>query len=61
MCHEGWFRRRKRDERFEEELRYLLDDRERERSEPPMPIVENDPDVVADAERAPDDAPAMQR
>jgi hypothetical protein len=40
MCHELWSRReRRREERFEEELRYLLD--EREYSEPPAPVAEN--------------------
>ena len=43
MCHERWMRReRRREERFVEELRYLFD--ERERSEPPAPVVEYDPD-----------------
>jgi hypothetical protein len=43
MCHE-WSRRRerRREERFDEELRYLLD--ERERNEPPAPVVEHDRD-----------------
>jgi hypothetical protein len=41
MCHERWTRReRRREERFDEELRYLLD--ERELSEPPAPVVELD-------------------
>jgi hypothetical protein len=61
LCHERWFRRRERDERFEEELRFLLDDRARERSEPPTPIVERDPDMEADTERAPDEAPVVRR
>jgi hypothetical protein len=43
MCHEWWTRReRRREARFDEELRYLLD--ERERSEPPTPVVEHDRD-----------------
>jgi hypothetical protein len=43
MCHERWMRReRRREERFDEELRYLFD--ERERSEPPAPVVEVDRD-----------------
>lgn len=58
MCHDSWFRRRQRDERFEEELHFLLDDSQRERSEPPTPIVEHDPDVEGDAERAADGARA---
>jgi hypothetical protein len=38
MCHEWRIRRdRWRDERFDEELRYLLD--ERERPEPATPVV----------------------
>jgi hypothetical protein len=41
MCHERWMRRERwREERFDEELRYLFD--ERERSEPPAPVVEHD-------------------
>jgi hypothetical protein len=40
MCHELWSRReRRREERFDEELRYLFD--EREHSEPPAPVAEN--------------------
>jgi hypothetical protein len=43
MCHEWFMRRqRRREERFDEELRYLLD--EREESEPPVPVVEHDRD-----------------
>jgi hypothetical protein len=43
MCHERWMRReRRREERFDEELRYLVD--ERERREPPTPVVEHDRD-----------------
>jgi hypothetical protein len=39
MCHDWWMRREmRREEPFDEELRYLLD--ERELSEPPAPIVE---------------------
>jgi hypothetical protein len=41
MCHESWTRRR--EERFEEELRYLLD--ERERPEPPTQVMEHEPDT----------------
>jgi hypothetical protein len=37
MCHDWWMRHeRRRQERFDEELRYLLD--EREHSDPPAPI-----------------------
>ena len=43
MCHERWMRRERwREERFDEELRYLFE--ERERSEPPAPVVEHDRD-----------------
>jgi hypothetical protein len=43
MCHERWTRLERRyQERFDEELRYLLD--ERERVEPPVPVVEHDLD-----------------
>jgi hypothetical protein len=39
MCHEWRMRRdRWRDERFDEELRYLLD--EEDRSQPPTPVVQ---------------------
>jgi hypothetical protein len=40
MCHD-WrlFRDRRREERFDEEIRYLLD--EHERTEPPAPVVEH--------------------
>jgi hypothetical protein len=43
MCHD-WrmYRERRREERFDEELRYLLD--EREHHEPPAPIVEYEQD-----------------
>jgi hypothetical protein len=56
MCHDNWFRRRERDERFEEELRFLLDERERE-PEPPTPIADRDP---ADDERVPDEPPVVR-
>jgi hypothetical protein len=43
MCHDWWmYRERRREERFDEEIRHLLD--ERDRSEPPMPVVEREPD-----------------
>lgn len=43
MCHERWMhRQRRREERFDEELRYLFD--EAERREPPTPVVERDRD-----------------
>jgi hypothetical protein len=60
MCHERWFRRRERDERFEEELRFLLDDQERE-PEPPTPIVQCDPDADADDERVPEEPPVVRK
>lgn len=52
MC-ERWMRRERwREERFDEELRYLFD--ERERSEPPVPVVEHERDEQpADADRPP--------
>ena len=56
MCHERWMRRqRRREERFDEELRYLFD--ERERSEPPVSVVEHDrEEELADADRPPVEA-----
>ena len=43
MCHDWWTRReRRREERFDEELRYLLD--EHERSERPATVVEHERD-----------------
>jgi hypothetical protein len=44
MCHDWWIReeRRRREERFDDELRYLFD--ERERSEPPATVVEHERD-----------------
>jgi hypothetical protein len=42
MCHDRWVRRtERREERFEEELRYLLDE-ERPGFEPPAPVVERE-------------------
>jgi hypothetical protein len=44
MCHEFWTRRqRQRDERLDEELRYLVDE-ERRRPERPTPVVEHEAD-----------------
>jgi hypothetical protein len=44
MCHEQWMRRgRRREERFDEELRYLLD-AERFRKERPAPVLDRDRD-----------------
>ena len=46
MCHEWFMRReRRREERFDEELRYLLD--ERELSEPPATVVKHEVDEPA--------------
>jgi hypothetical protein len=54
MCHEWWtHRERRREERFDEELRYLLDE-ERERTKP-APIVEHERDEEP-AERPPVEA-----
>jgi hypothetical protein len=54
MCHDWWIRQEKRrEERFDEELRYLLDE-ERERSAP-TPIVEHERDEEP-AERPPVEA-----
>ena len=42
MCHDWWERReRRREERFDTELRYLLDE-ERRDFESPAPVVEHD-------------------
>jgi len=51
MCHEWFMRREKRreEERFDEELRYLLD--EREVSEPPRTVVEHEEELVTEPER----------
>ncbi len=56
MCHDRWmYRERRRQERFDEELRYLLDE-ERERSRP-TPIAEQERDEEpADRERPPVEA-----
>jgi hypothetical protein len=44
MCHESWMRREKRrEERFDEELRRLVDE-ERRRPERPTPVVEREAD-----------------
>ena len=44
MCHEQWMRpARRREERFDEELRYLIDV-ERARKEPREPVLDRDPD-----------------
>ncbi|MBA3262035.1 MAG: hypothetical protein H0T69_06135 [Thermoleophilaceae bacterium] len=43
MCHDWWIgREMRREEHFDEEPRYLLD--ERELSEPPAPVVEYERD-----------------
>ena len=53
MCHEWWTRReRRREERFDEELRYLFD--ESVRPDPPGPVLEHDlAEQPADPERPP--------
>jgi hypothetical protein len=44
MCHERWIRReRRREQRFDEEFRRLIDD-ERPRPERPAPVVEHERD-----------------
>jgi hypothetical protein len=44
MCHEFWTRRqRRREERFDEELRHLVDEEGR-RPERPTPVVEHEAD-----------------
>jgi hypothetical protein len=44
MCYERWMRReRRREERFDAELRHLLDE-ERPRPEAREPVVEHEPD-----------------
>jgi hypothetical protein len=46
VCNDWWVRREsRREERFDEELRYLLD--EREHSEPLAPVVEDERDEAA--------------
>jgi hypothetical protein len=52
MCHDWWMRREmRRQERFDEELRYLLDEESR-RPVPPAPVVEDEPaEEPADPER----------
>jgi hypothetical protein len=60
MCHSRMFRREERDERFEEELRYLLDHESAPR-EPTTPVVEREPgeEPVAEPER--ERVPAAER
>jgi hypothetical protein len=51
MCHEWTTRReRRREERFDEELRHLLDE-EPARTEPPQPVVERLEEESSDPER----------
>ena len=56
MCHERWMRRQeRREEQFDRELRFLLDE-ERER-QGPAPILERERDEApADPERPPVEA-----
>jgi hypothetical protein len=45
MCYDRWMlREKRREERFDEELRYLLDE-ERRGFEPPAPVVEQEKDA----------------
>jgi hypothetical protein len=56
MCHDWWMRREKRrEERFDEELRYLLDEEDR-RARRPEPVVERERDEPADPDRDPVEA-----
>jgi hypothetical protein len=57
MCYSKRFSREERDERFEEEVRFLLD-RERGRSEPTTPVVEREPRERPVAEPEPKRVPA---
>jgi hypothetical protein len=51
MCYERWkHRERRREERFDEELRYLIDE-ERPRREPRAPVLEHERDEPRDPER----------
>jgi hypothetical protein len=51
MCHERWMRReRRREERFDEELRHLLDE-EPAHPEPPEPVIEQRDEEPSDPER----------
>jgi hypothetical protein len=51
MCHERWIRReRRREQRFDEEFRRLIDE-ERPRPERPAPVVEHERDEPSDPER----------
>jgi hypothetical protein len=51
MCHERWIRReRRREQRFDEEFRRLIDE-ERPRPERPAPVVELERDEPSDPER----------
>jgi hypothetical protein len=55
MCHDWWMRREKRrEERFDEELRYLLDEEPLHR-DPPAPVVERQ-EEPSDPERIPVEA-----
>jgi hypothetical protein len=53
MCHEWSMRRERRreEERFDEELRHLLDE-EPAHAEPPQPVVEQRDEEPSDPERA---------
>lgn len=57
MCHEWSIRReRRRETRFDEELRYLLDERSA-KDEPPQPVVEKRDSEPGDPERVRVEAP----
>ncbi|MBX5469904.1 MAG: hypothetical protein IRZ21_08395 [Thermoleophilaceae bacterium] len=58
MCHSRRYRDEWRDERFDEELRHLMD-RERERPRRETPVVERESGADPVAEREP--APATRR
>lgn len=60
MCHNRRFSREERDERFEEEVRFLLD-RERGRSQPTTPVVEREPREQPVAEPEPERVPVADR
>jgi hypothetical protein len=48
MCYSRRLRDVERDERFEEEVRHLVD-REGKRPEPPVPVVEQDEEPVVES------------
>jgi hypothetical protein len=60
MCYSKRFSREERDERFEQEVRFLLD-RERARPEHTTPIVKREPSEQPVAEREPERVPVADR